>query len=133
MSGLQGYALVEQVDKEVVAAYAASDQTFPAVASGSGWFVCGAFFLPKTIMCLLEVIGSVSHSSLTGSARLVDVDTGLEVSGSLIVFTGQNDARFLSGSFQMTGNKKYWVQGQAVGSTGVDRFGIVRTASLVGP
>lgn len=133
--GQQGYSLTEKVDTEIVSAYAAALQKVPAVESAPGWFKTGSFYLPKTLnRTRLEVIALLSAAGLTGTARLYDPTPGVElpVSGSDVLFTSLTGDRVLSGSFSLTGNRIYFVQAQAVGATGPDKFAIVDTASLTG-
>lgn len=133
MPGLRGYALQQEIDTEIVSAYAASRDTFPSVLSGEGWFIVGAFYLWKTVATRLEILAALSHTSLAGTARLIDPTTGDPISGSQVAFTGQSTAVFRSGSFELLGGKQYWIAAQAVGSVGSDRFGLISTASLIGP
>lgn len=132
---LQGYLLQAEVDTEVVCAYAASQQQVPAVAAAPGWYKIGAFYLPKDLKCRLDVIAFVSAVGLTGTARLYDPTAGTDapVSGSDISFTNLTDARSLSGSFSLVGNRTYLIQVQGVGAAGPTKFVVLNTASLVGP
>jgi len=131
----QGYMLTEEVDTEIVSAYAAALQKVPAVAAAPGWFKVGAFYLPKRLAkTCLEVIANVSAAGLAGTARLYDPTLGVEapVSGSDVAFSATDVGRFLSGSFTLEGARTYWILAQVVGATGSDKFGIVDTASLTG-
>lgn len=131
--GQQGYALTTEVDTEIVSAYAAALQKIPAVVSGPGWFKAGSFYLPKSIRCRLEALGSVSAGGLVATARLYDpTGTDAPVSGSDVSFSGLSTDRYLSGGFDLTGNRTYFVLVQVVGATGSDKFGVLDTASLVG-
>ncbi len=136
MSGPSGYALTTEFETEIVSAYAASMQEVPGVAAAPGWFVVGSFYLPKTLdKVRLEVIALVSAVGLTGTARLYDPTLGVDapVVGSEAIFTGQDLARFFSGIVALTGNRTYWMQAQVVGAAGVDKWGTVATANLLGP
>jgi hypothetical protein len=133
MPGLRGYSLQQEVDTEIVSAYAAASQSFPAVAAAPGWFVLGSFFLPKTVKTRLEFIGNLSSASISGEVKIVDSTTGLDVSGSLIAFTLLTEVRYLSGVFEVLGQTPYSIVAQATGAAGGDKFFSVRTASLVGP
>lgn len=130
--GLQGYALQAEADTEIVSAYAASMQNVPAVTVAPGWFKIGAFYLPKDLACRLDVIGHVSSAGLAGTARLYDPVAGAPVSGSDVPFSALTDSRFLSSQLQLTGNQLYLILVQCVGATGVTKFAVVNTASLVG-
>jgi hypothetical protein len=133
--GQQGYALTEKVDTEIVSAYAASQQNVPGVNAAPGWFKIGSFYLPKNLKrTRLEMIGHVSFAGLVATARLYDPTTGVDapVSGSDAVLSSLSDARVLSGSFELVGNRSYLIMAQCVGSSGPSKFAVVNTASLVG-
>lgn len=134
-AGLQGYGLTQTVDSEIVAAYAAAQSSVPAVGIEPGWVTVGAFMLPKLVTARLEVIAFVSDGSLTGVARLWSTvaDPQAEVSGSRAGFSSVGlDETVRSGSFEIPPGR-YLVQAQIVGGTGTSKFGVVHTASLVGP
>lgn len=135
MSGLNGYALTQEFETDLISAYAASMQEVPAVSAAPGWFVVGAFRLPKSLeRCRLEVIALVSDAGLTGTARLYDCTAEAPVSGSEATFTGVGGtAAYQSGIVGLSGNRVFLVQCQVVGAAGVDKFGVVETASLIDP
>jgi hypothetical protein len=129
---LQGYALQTEADTEIVSAYAASLQNVPAVTVAPGWFKVGAFYLPKALACRLDVIAFVSSAGLVGTARLYDPVANAPVAGSDVTFSGLTDARALSSQVQLAGDQIYLILCQCVGATGVTKFAVVNTASLVG-
>ena len=132
--GLNGYALQTEINTEIVSAYAASQQDIPAVLAAPGWYTFAEFYLGKTVKCRLELIASVSHVSLAGTARLYDPTLGIDapVSGTDTPFASLTSDRFLSGIVTLTGLRRYLIQAQCVGAVGLDKFATVQTASLGG-
>jgi hypothetical protein len=136
MPGLQGYGLTTTVDSEIVAAYAASQDTVPAVDTDPGWVTVGAFTLPKSLAaCRLEAIACVSDASLSGVVRLWDATAGAEqeVSGSRAAFTSVGLDETVHSATVALAAGRFLVQAQVTGDSGDYFFGLVRTASLVGP
>ncbi len=125
----QAISLTEKATVEIIAAYTATNQAFPAVAAAPGWYVVGSFFMPKASPARLECEGLVSAVANVLTMRLVDVLTGIPVGGSTTEgISAMVDTRKLSGSFELAGGKTYQMQAQIIGPSG---FGVVRAASLV--
>lgn len=129
---LKGYALQEEINTEIVSAYAASQADVPAVVSAPGWYTIAEFFLPKTVRCCLEVIASVSAGGLIGTCRLYDPTSGVDapVSGSDVSFSATASDRYRSGAIELAGNRRYMIQCQCVGALGVDKFATVQNGCL---
>jgi hypothetical protein len=128
---LQGLKLTQGPEVEILSAYAASHQEIAAVAATPGWYVIGVFYMIATSAVRLEIVGSVTHDSLTMKARLFDVGAAEVVSGCAVELTGPVTNRRLSAPFSLPGAKLYQIQVEVTGSSGADRFGVLSTASLV--
>jgi hypothetical protein len=127
----QGFALEEASKLEVITAFAAAQQSIPAVEEAPGWYVVGSFWLPKSCQARLDVAGSVSAEGLALTLRLFDVAEAAAVSGSTASTQAITPStRFLSGKLDLPGQRMYQIQAQCVGAVGDDKFGIVNTASL---
>src|SRR5690606_25730797 len=80
---MSGFAVEKVTSLEVVAAWVAPKRVVPAVASSPGWYVMGEYYLPKSTMAQLDVVGCVSDASLTLRARLWDVQAAAPVPGEV--------------------------------------------------
>jgi hypothetical protein len=125
----RGFGLTSTPEIEVLAAYAAPQDTVAAVAESPGWYVVGAFRLESTAFLRLELIGLVSHASLTMRARLFDLEAVAEVASMQASLNSLVDTRALSARVELTGNRIYQIQVEVTGSAGADRFGVVRSAA----
>lgn len=132
MTSLQGYALQEEINTEIVSAYAASQRDIPAVAVAPGWYTFAEFFLGKTVRCLLEVIGSVSAGGLVATCRLYDPVADVPVTGSTVTFSATVSDRYRGSVLELAGNRRYMIQCQCVGASGIDKFATVQNACLGG-
>lgn len=131
MPSLAGIGLTASTQVEIIAAYSASHREILAVAATPGWYVVGAFQMTATAKARLELIGSVSDASLVLRARLFDVALGEPVSGSTAQLSTVVDSRALSGMFSLAGPKLYQIQAEVTGGSGDDKFGVMKSASLV--
>ncbi len=128
-----GFALTTANSADVVAAYSAPKTVITAVASGTGWNVIGEFYLPLTVTAQLDVVGLVSDADLTMTARLWSVADKAAVTTLGTVATSSTSAvRLLSARNSLTGDRRYQIQAQVVGSSGLDQFGVVETATITG-
>lgn len=128
---MQGFALTETAEIEVLAAYSAPQQAIAAVAASPGWYVVGAFFLQTSATLKLELVGAVSHASLTMRARVFDLTSNQPVSGISVSISGATsttDQKVLSGPAPLTGNRTYQIQAEVTGNAGGSYFGVVRSA-----
>lgn len=131
MPGLSGLALTTQQILEIISMYSSAQESIIAVAAEPGWNVIGAFPMPTTANVLLDVIGSVSDSSLTMTTRVYCVTPGFvgEVSGSRVQLSSTIDTEVFSAQFALTGSRLYQVQAEVVGAAGDDFFGMLRRAA----
>jgi hypothetical protein len=131
---MQGFALTQEQIIEVLSVYATAERQIDAVAATPGWNVIGAFFMPATAVIRVDLLGSVSHASLTLRVRLYCVSPGSVgvVSGSEASLNSLTDVQVFSGNVELTGKRNYQFQAEVTGSSGIDRFGIVRRAAPVG-
>jgi hypothetical protein len=129
-----GIALTPEQSIDIVSMYSSAAQSIFGVASEPGWTVVGAFYMPVTANIRLDVIGSVSDSSLIMTTRLFCTSVGFEgeILGSRAIVGSTIDDRQLSSAFDLTGGRLYQVQTQVVGNAGDDYFGIVRRAAPIG-
>ncbi len=126
----QGFGLSSTPEIEVLAAYSAPQQSVAAVAASPGWHVVGAFFLQTSTTLKLELVGQLSHASLTMRARLFDLSARELVSGinpSISGAAGTMDQKVLSGAAPLTGNRTYQIQVEVTGNAGGSYFGVVRS------
>jgi hypothetical protein len=127
---MQSVALGTGTVVEIVSAYSATAQSIESAENAPAWQTIGAFYMPADAAVKLEAIGAVSAGGLVMSARLLDVSTGLPVSGST---TADNSsltvARQISGAFTLPGRKVYEIQSQCVGVA--SESGIIYNAGLV--
>lgn len=131
---MQGFALTTEQIIEIISAYSAPEREVDAVAATPGWNVIGAFPMPATAKLRLDVIGSVSHASLTLRCRLYCVTPGAVgvVSGSEVVITSQSDVEAFSGVVDLVGQRLYQIQCEVTGAAGTGLFGVVRRAAPAG-
>ncbi len=129
----QSVATTTQTHVEIIAAYAATNQEVDAVEEAPAWVVVGAFYMPKTFSCKLELIGSVSLAGTEMIARLYNVTDAAVVSGSITpVIDGTTDERQLSGAFELLGAKLYQMQVQVINAD-ITQWGIARSVALTNP
>ena len=130
----EGISLTLAQQIEVVSLYSSAAQSILAVATEPGWNVIGAFPMPTTASVRLDVLGSVSDTSLVMTTRLYCVTPGYlgEVSGSRAQLASIIDTEVFSGRFTLLGGRLYQVQAQVVGNAGDDYFGLVRRAAPAG-
>jgi len=128
---MQGFALTTTPQIDILSAYSAPQGPLAAVAATPGWHVVGAFFLHAAADLKLELVGLVSHASLTMRARLFDLTTNEPVSGIQPTISGATkttDQRVLSNSAPLNGNRAYQIQVEVTGNVGSAYFGVLRSA-----
>lgn len=126
---MSGYAVEPANTVEVVAAWAVPQSVVTAVGAAPGWTSLGEYFLPKNCVAQLELVGLVSSAGLTLTLRLWDVTNKAPVNGAAST-TSQAPVRVLGTKVELTGNRTYQVQAQCVGSVGIDKFGVVQSATI---
>lgn len=126
---MEGYALTQATQFEVVSAYASARTQVPAVAESPGWHTIGAFWLPLDGLARLDVIGAVSESGLALRVRLFDLATGAPVPGEAVV-SATATTRALGPTAQLTGQRTYQIQAECVGAVGSARFATIDTATV---
>lgn len=126
----QGHALENADTIEVVAAFSAAQRLILAVADAPGWYVLGAFYLPKSCDAMLELQGCVTDGALTLQARLFDIAAAQPVTGMLISSNPTVPTRMRSGLVTLTGAKTYQIQAQCFGAAGDDKFAVISDATI---
>lgn len=126
---MSGFAVEKTTSLEIIAAWVAPKIVVPAVATSPGWYVMGEYYLPKSTMAQLDVVGCVSHASLTLRARLWDTTANAVVPGGVTI-TSLAGVRAKGAKVELTGGRTYQVQVECTGSTGEDRFGVAETATI---
>lgn len=126
----QGFALESASSVEVIAAYSAPHTAVLAVASAPGWYVVGAFYLPKAVRARLDAMITISSSGLTCTVRLYDMHAKAAVSGATVSTTSQALERKLSGMVTLPGNRLYQIQAQCIGTVGDQRFAVIENATI---
>jgi hypothetical protein len=116
---------------EVIAAYSAPQTVVPAVSASPGWHVIGTFFLPKTVRARLDALIQVSQDGVTARVRLFDLQTLAPVSGVQVQSTSTLPERKLSPLAELTGNRRYQIQAEAVAAApDEETFAVISTASI---
>ncbi len=126
---MSGFAVEKVTSLEVVAAWVAPKRVVPAVASSPGWYVMGEYYLPKSTMAQLDVVGCVSDVSLTLRARLWDVQAAAPVPGEVQIKKVDGD-RVKGARVSLLGNRRYQVQVECTGGAGDTLFGVAETATI---
>lgn len=124
------FGLEKASSVEVVAAYSAPQTVVPAVSATPGWHVIGTFFLPKTVTARLDALIQVSKADLVVRVRLFDLHTLSPVSGFTSSTGSLLPVRALSPVAELTGNRRYQIQAECIGTPADDAFGVVSTASI---
>jgi hypothetical protein len=131
----QGFALESAASVEVIAAYSAPQIQIPAVSESPGWRVVGAFYLPKSAKCRLDILALVSDPSLTLHARLYELKTGTQganqvVTGALVQTQSIVPKRSLSSVVSLVGNRNYQIHIEVTGGAGEGLFGLIHNATI---
>jgi hypothetical protein len=128
----EGFALEAASSIEVIAAYSAAPATIQSVAATPGWHVVGEFYLPKSCDARLDVILSVSDSSLVARARLYDLGATppAAVSGTVVSTSSETPSRLLSGVVTLTGSRRYQIQVECTGGTAETDFAVFQTGTI---
>lgn len=131
---MQGLALTPEQIIEILSVYATPEVYLDAVAATPGWYVIGAFPMPATADLMTDIIGSVSHASLTLRVRLYCITPGAVgvVSGSEASLNSLSDTAAKSGVVTLQGGRLYQFQMEVTGAAGADKFGVTRRATLAG-
>lgn len=124
------FGLEQATTTEVVAAYSMPQTLVPAVATTPGWHVGGTFYLPLTVKCRLDALIQVSDGAVTANVRLFDLTALAPVSGMAVTSTSATPERKLSPVVTLTGNRRYQIQVEALGTPGDDAYAVVSTASI---
>jgi len=115
---------------DVVAAYSAPQTVIPAVATTPGWYVVGHFYLPKSVRARLDMIMQVSGAGLSVNARLFDMQALAPVTSAACSSTSLTAERKLSPPVNLTGNRRYQIQVECIGTPADDAFALVSTGSI---